>query len=174
MASGDTKLTICSDAMLMLGAASISSFSEGTDEAQIADRLYDDIRDTLIMQYPYSWSIKKVKLAQLIDNPINEWKYRYALPGDILGNPKAVFITSAVGGTPARDFEIYGTALYADYEEVWIDYQYQPEPAQARPCGCVCRADHRPNPEGRLLSPPCVRFAQREHAWWPVARGDEH
>ena len=129
MASGDTKLTICSDAMLMLGAASISSFSEGTDEAQIADRLYDDIRDTLLMQYPYSWSIKKVKLAQLIDNPINEWKYRYALPGDILGNPKAVFITSAVGGTPARDFEIYGTALYADYEEVWIDYQYRPEPA---------------------------------------------
>jgi hypothetical protein len=129
MASGDTKLTICSDAMLMLGASAISSFSEGTDEAQIADRLYDDIRDTLIMQYPYSWSIKKVKLARLIDAPVNEWRYQYALPGDILGNPKALFITGAVGAIPVRDFEIYGTSVYTSYEDVWIDYQYRPEPA---------------------------------------------
>jgi len=128
MASGDIKLTICSDAMILLGAASISSFSEGTDEAQIADRLYDDIRDTLLMQYPYSWSIKKVKLAQLVDAPVNEWKYQYALPGDMLGNPKAMFITSGVGGSPVNDFEIYGTAVYTNFEEVWIDYQFRPEP----------------------------------------------
>ena len=128
MASGDIKLTICSDAMILLGAASISSFSEGTDEAQIADRLYDDIRDTLLMQYPYSWSIKKVKLAQLVDAPVNEWKYQYAMPGDMLGNPKAMFITSGVGGSPVNDFEIYGTAVYTNFEEVWIDYQFRPEP----------------------------------------------
>lgn len=128
MASGDIKLTICSDAMILLGAASISSFSEGTDEAQIADRLYDDIRDTLLMQYPYSWSIKKVKLAQLVDAPVNEWKYQYALPGDMLGNPKAMFITSGVGGSPVNDFEIYGTAVYTNFEEIWIDYQFRPEP----------------------------------------------
>jgi len=129
MASGDTKLTICSDAMIMLGASVISSFSEGTDEAQVADRLYDDIRDTLIMQYSYSWSVKKVKLARLVDTPINEWKYRYTLPGDILGNPKALFTTGSVGAVPVRDFEIYGADVNTNYESVWIDYQYRPEPA---------------------------------------------
>ncbi len=130
MASGDTKLSICSDALIMLGASPLSSFSDGTDEAQVADRLYDDVRDTLLMQYPYSWSVKKVKLAQLADTPINEWKYKYALPGDILGNPKAVFNVSAVGGRPLRDFEIYSGGLYTNYEEVWIDYQFRPEEAQ--------------------------------------------
>jgi hypothetical protein len=133
MAAGDTKLSICSDALIMLGASPLSSFSDGTDEAQVADRLYDDVRDTLIMQYPYSWTVKKVKLARLADAPINEWKYKYALPGDILGNPKAVFITSSAGGRPARDFEIYSGGLYTNYEEVWVDYQFLPEAATFPP-----------------------------------------
>jgi len=129
MAAGDTKLSICSDALIMLGATPLSSFATGTDEAQVAYRLYDDVRDTLLMQYPFSWTLKKVKLAQLADAPINEWKYKYQLPGDILGNPRAVFNTSSVGGRPVRDFEIYAGGVYTNLEEVWIDYQFRPEPA---------------------------------------------
>ena len=129
MAQGDTKLSICSEALIMLGAAPLSSFATGTDEAQVADRLYDDIRDTILMQYPFSWSVKKVKLARLASTPINEWKYTYALPGDILGNPKAAFNVSSVGARPVRDFEIYNLGLYTNYETVWIDYQFRPEPA---------------------------------------------
>lgn len=129
MASGDTKLSICSDALVMLGSTPLSSFSDGTDEATIADRLYDDIRDTLLMQYAYSWSIKKVKLARLSDAPISEWTYKFQLPGDILGNPKAAFISGSAGARPVNDFEIYSDGLLADYEEVWIDYQFRPEPA---------------------------------------------
>ena len=128
MATGDTKLSICSDALIMLGAAPLSSFSDGTDEAQVADRLYDDIQDTILMQYPFSWSIKKVKLGRLSTTPINEWKYIYALPGDILGNPKAVFNVGTTSALPVRDFEIYSSGLYTSYEEVWIDYQYTPDP----------------------------------------------
>jgi len=133
MAAGDTKLSICSDALIMLGASPLSSFSDGTDEAQIADRLYDDTQDTLLMQYPYSWSVKKVALGRLVDAPINEWKYKFALPGDILGNPKAVFTTSAVSANPVRDFEIYSGGLYTNYETVWVDYQFRPEPASFPP-----------------------------------------
>jgi len=127
MAAGDTKLSICSDALIMLGAAPLSSFSDGTDEAQVADRLYDDVRDTLLMQYPYSWTLRKKKLARLASGPINEWRYKYQMPGDMLGNPKAVFGTDAVGAVPTRDFEIYNLGLYTNLENVWIDYQYLPE-----------------------------------------------
>ena len=133
MAAGDTKLSICSDALIMLGASPLSSFSDGTDEAQVADRLYDDVRDTLIMQYPYSWTIQKTKIARLADTPINEWKYKYQLPGDILANVKAVFNTSSVGATSIRDFEIYSAGLFTNLEDVWIDYQYLPEPAEFPP-----------------------------------------
>lgn len=117
----------------MLGATPLSSFGVGTDEAQVADRLYDDVRDTLLMQYPYSWSLKKVKLGRLLQTPINEWKYVYQLPGDRLGNPKAVFNVSSVGATSQRDFEIYNDGLNTNYEDVWIDYQYRPEPYEFPP-----------------------------------------
>lgn len=130
MAAGDTKLTICSDAMLMLGASPISSFAETTDAAKIADRLYDDVADTCLQQYPWSWSIKKTQLARLASNPINEWSYAYALPGDILGDPQAVFNSSAVGSRPVREWEIYGTSIYCNYESVWIDYQFRVDESQ--------------------------------------------
>src|SRR6056300_1742026 len=133
MASGDTKLSICSDALIMLGASPLSSFSDGTDEAQVADRLYDDVRDTLLMQYPYSWTLKKVQVARLLDTPINEWKYKYQLPGDRLGLPKAVFPTSAISERPVRDYEIYAGGLYTNLETVYIDYQYRPEPTDFPP-----------------------------------------
>ena len=109
MAAGGTKLSICSDAMIMLGAAPLSSFSEGTDAAQAADRLYDDIRDTMLAQYPWVWSMKKVALARLAAAPANEWKYAYAMPGDILGEPRALFDSSAVGIRPLTGWEVYGT-----------------------------------------------------------------
>lgn len=133
MSAGDTKLSICSDALIMLGASPLSSFSDGSDEAQVADRLYDDIRDTLLMSYPYSWSLKKVSLGRLADAPVNEWRYKFALPGDILGNPKAVFYSSAVGAITARDFELFSGGLYSNYEQIWIDYQFRPEPAAFPP-----------------------------------------
>jgi len=133
MSAGDTKLSICSDALIMLGASPLSSFSDGSDEAQVADRLYDDIRDTLLMSYPYSWSLKKISLGRLEDAPVNEWRYKFALPGDILGNPKAVFYSSAVGAITARDFELFSGGLYSNYEQIWIDYQFRPEPAAFPP-----------------------------------------
>ncbi len=81
------------------------------------------------MQYPFSWTLKKVQLARLVDAPINEWKYNYQFPGDMLGNPRAVFNTNAVGANPVRDFEIYSGGLFTNLEEVYIDYQFRPEPA---------------------------------------------
>ena len=130
MASGDTKLSICSDALIMLGASPLSSFSDGTDAAQICDRLYDDLKDSLIASYPWSWSFKKVQLAQLAETPINEWKYYYQLPGDRLSGVRAVFNSSASGMRPIqRGWEILQDRLMTSEDQIWIDYQYSPTEA---------------------------------------------
>lgn len=127
MSSGDTKLSICSDALIMLGASPLSSFSEGTDAAQICDRLYDDLKDSLIACYPWSWSFKKVKLSRLTDTPVNEWKYKYQLPGDRLSGVRAVFDSDSPGQYPIPGgWEIYEDKLLTSLEEVWVDYQFTP------------------------------------------------
>ena len=124
MAAGDTSLTICSDALLMLGAKPISSFDEGTDEASVANRLYSDIRDQSIAMYPWSFSFKKTSIARLITTPTNEYRYEYQLPGDRLASPRNVYDSSATGIPPRKEYRIMGNKLLTDYEAVYIDYQY--------------------------------------------------
>lgn len=124
MAAGDSSLSICSDALLMLGANPISSFNEGTDAANISDRLYPDIRDQALLIYPWSFSFKKVKLARLITTPTTEYKYEYQLPGDRLGPPRSVYTSASPGQRPSKEYRIFQDKLLTDYEEVWVDYQY--------------------------------------------------
>ena len=124
MATGDTDIQICSDALLLLGANPISSFTEGTDESNICDRLYQDIKIRTLTMYPWSFSFKKVQLARLITTPTNEYKYEYQLPSDIIGRPNAVYDTDDVGAHPRREYRLLGNKLLTDYESVYIDYQF--------------------------------------------------
>lgn len=124
MAAGDTGITICSDALLMIGAKAITSFNDGTDESSICDRLYPDIRDSLLVMYPWSFSTKKIQLARLLTTPGSVWKYAYQLPGDRLNNPRAVFETASVGSPVRKDWEVQGDELLTNLESVFIDYQY--------------------------------------------------
>jgi hypothetical protein len=126
MASGDTSLTICSDALLMLGATPISSFNDGSTAATVANRLYPNICTSLLVAYPWAFTLKKVQLARAIDAPTNEWSYAYPLPSDRLAAPRAVFNTSGTGEAPISAFEIFGASLFTDESTVVIDYQYNP------------------------------------------------
>lgn len=124
MAVGDTDLSICSDALILLGASPISSFTEGSDAAQACDRLYPDLRDTMLSTYVWSWTLKKSQIARLSTDPINEWKYAYQLPGDMLSGVLAVFETSGTNERSRRyGWEVYGDQLYTNMETAFIDYQ---------------------------------------------------
>lgn len=125
MAAGDTPVSICSDALILLGAKTISSFNDGTDEANSCDRLYPDVRDMTLSMYPWSFAYKKVKLNRLITTPVSEWRYEYQMPGDRLGNPRAVFETANAYARPVKEWEIQGDKIITNYEEVYIDYPYQ-------------------------------------------------
>lgn len=125
MAAGDTAVSICSDALILLGAKPISSFNDGTDEANTADRLYSDVRDSTLSMYPWSFAYKKVRLSRLITTPVSEWKYEYQLPGDRLGNPRALFESNESMARPVKEWEIQGDKVITNYETVYIDYPYQ-------------------------------------------------
>lgn len=124
MAAGDTGVSICSDALLLLGAKAISSFNDGTDESSACDRLYPDVRDSTLVMYPWSFSLKKIGLSRLITTPTTYWRYEYQLPGDRLANPRAVYPSANPGSTISKDWEIQGDKLLTNLETVFIDYQY--------------------------------------------------
>jgi len=110
MAASDSDISICSEALILLGASAISSFSEGTPAATACSALYPGLRDTLISKHPWSWSLKKTQSFRISTDPTNEWKYAYQLPADMLSGAIAVFDS---GGDNARSIN-YGWEIYED------------------------------------------------------------
>jgi hypothetical protein len=86
--------------------------------------LYGDIRDSTLATYPWTFSFKKIQLAQLLTNPTSVWKYQYQLPGDKISNPRAVYNSANPGSPVQKDWEIHGDVLMTNLTSVYIDYQY--------------------------------------------------
>jgi len=126
MAAGDTDIRICSDALLMLGAKAISSFNEGTSASNTCDRLYPGIKYSTLQSYPWSFSFKKVQLAQTINTPVNQYKYEYQLPSDRLGAIRRAYNSTAIGSGTFTDWVIQGDKLLTNETTIVIDYQYAP------------------------------------------------
>jgi hypothetical protein len=124
MAAGDNAIKICSAELQMLGAKAISSFTEGTDSANIADSLYQDIKKQTLLIYPWSFIYKKTQLSRLITNPTTEYKYEYQLTCDRIGPPRMVMTSSSPGSPTIRNYRIFQDKLLTDEETIYIDYPY--------------------------------------------------
>jgi hypothetical protein len=111
--------------LILLGAKAISSFNDGTDESNTCDRLYPDVRDSLLSQYVWSFSLKKIKLSRLLIGPTSAWKYSYQLPGDRLSNIRSVRASASPNANIEKEWEIQGDKLLTNLQTVYIDYQYQ-------------------------------------------------
>ena len=126
MAAGDTDIRICSDALLMLGGKAISSFNEGTSASNTCDRLYPGVKYSTLQSYPWSFSFKKVQLAQTINTPVNQYRYEYQLPSDRLGAIRRAYNSTSIGVGTFNDWIIQGDKLLTNETTVVIDYQFAP------------------------------------------------
>ena len=86
-----TAVSICSNALLSLGANPINSFDDagsgtdtGIDRARLCANLYDTTRDDLLRSHPWNCAIKRVILAPETATPAFDWAYSFLLPEDWL------------------------------------------------------------------------------------------
>lgn len=77
-------VTICSNALQMLGAKPINDFNEKTEHARLAKSLYPSVRDDLLRAHPWNCATTRVILAPLVAPPPFDFSYQFALPGDWL------------------------------------------------------------------------------------------
>jgi len=124
MASTDTDVSICSQALLLLGSTSISSFSDGTAPASIAQVIYPKVKAQTLGMYPWSFSLTKTQLAQSASTPLSYWQYAYSLPSDMVnGVPRKVFVSNNTNAPNLTDYEIQGAELLSQEQTIFIDYQ---------------------------------------------------
>jgi len=81
MVSSD--IDIASQAFGLLRANTISSFNEGTNEADIGKLYYSDFAQDILTRHPWSFATKKRQLNQGA-TPLNEWKYSHIVPAETL------------------------------------------------------------------------------------------
>ncbi len=117
-------IEICSNALLLLGHDTISSFTEGTTGSKVAANLYPLTYRSLLSSHRWRFAVGKMTLSRLVDVPLNEWTYAYQLPADYI---------NAIKVYPASDYEIYEDKLYSNMNTVDLDYIFEPEESKLPP-----------------------------------------
>ena len=79
-----TAIDICSKALLFIGANAIQSFDDGSRESAVCSSIYETVKDTLLSNRLWCFSIEQLDLARLNKSPLRDWKYVYALPSNVL------------------------------------------------------------------------------------------
>jgi hypothetical protein len=114
-----TSVSICSNALLMLGDKPIASFSEDQDRARLASNLWEHVRDHVLRSHPWNCAIKRETLAPDVTAPAFDWPYQFSLPADFL---KALSI-----GEMGREgeFRIEGRKLLCDDNPCFLRYIFK-------------------------------------------------
>lgn len=80
-----TATSICSNAVLMLGAKSINDiYLQVEDRAVLAANLYPTARDAVLRSHPWNCAIARVSLAPDVAVPAFDWAFQFSQPGDWL------------------------------------------------------------------------------------------
>ena len=111
-----TDVSICSNALVMLGAAPIASFTEGTTGAKVASNLYPDQKRDFLRAHPWNAAIVRVQLAPLSNAPAFGWRSAFLLPND------CVRVLSVEYGDSDIEHKVEGRNILASTSAVDLRY----------------------------------------------------
>lgn len=115
-------IALCSRALLKLGADGITSFTDGTAEAEVSANLYPPIRDALLSSHPWSFASGQATLPKLVAEPVADFANAFQLPSD--------FLRALSAGTGPRgrgiDYRIAEQRLHTDVDSVNLSYIFRP------------------------------------------------
>lgn len=109
----------CRNALLLIGADEINSFTDGTNESKVANAFYETTLNGVLAERRWSFSVLQKQASQETAAPDNKWEKQYTLPAGIIKihrvDPEHI------------DFELYGNSrLFTNYDgPLWIDGQFR-------------------------------------------------
>ncbi len=118
-------IALCARALVRLGAKPISSFDDGSIEAEIAQSIYTPTRDALLSAYPWSFATQQTELNTLLASPLADYQNAFQLPNDFLR------VMSAGTGQNSQgiSYRIYQRALHTDFDNIVLTYVFRPAEA---------------------------------------------
>lgn len=137
MASSKTEIANISLAHLGVGKEIANLDTENSAEANTMRRFYDTARDEVLRDFNWSFTTKFATLAEVEEDPTDEWSYSYRYPSDclklrrILSGTRNDSRQSRVPYKVAQDSE--GLLLYTDMEDAEIEYTVRVEDTSLYP-----------------------------------------
>lgn len=118
-----TDVALASRALIRIGAAPITSFTDGSVEAEIANALFEPVTNALLSSYAWSFATAQAELTQLVSEPLADYSYAYQLPNDFL---RAL---SAGAGSRGRglNYRIHQDNLHTNSSAVVLTYIFRPD-----------------------------------------------
>lgn len=118
----DTKIDICSRALVELGANPIVDFSGSSTESVVANQLYDATVRKVLARHPWRFATIGVAINKIASTNETAFDSAYQLPADFV----ALWNVRDVGGTDmaADEWVVYGSEVHMDHgmDTVEVDY----------------------------------------------------
>ena len=118
----NSPVEICSRALIMIGADTITSFDDGSTEALVSVNMYEDIARTALVNTRWRFATNQTQLNLLTNKPTGRYDRAYQLPSDHLMTHAATVDDKLI------QYQIYGDKLYADTSasaEVVLDHTFR-------------------------------------------------
>jgi len=112
---------IANSALNLLGASTISAFTDDSKNARLINQRYEPVRNRVFRSHAWNCLHKRVQLAQNSTAPVIEYTYAYALPSDCLRvlkvhNGTTDSIASAI------DYKLEGRNIVTDEGTIYLIY----------------------------------------------------
>ena len=122
-----TKFDVCSNALVAIGADTITDFGGGSTESAVASQLYQTTIDNWLTLYDWRFASKQSQLSRLSEAPTALWSAAYQAPAGII-KMKGVFVNDRPIEYDRYQDKIYCNAQTTDVvvaDFVWsvgVDY----------------------------------------------------
>ena len=128
-----TKVDICSTALIMIGANSITSFSDDSTEATVCNTVYEDILKASLTRHRWRFATEQKQLSLLTATPTGRYAYAYQLPT----SPELLQLITLTVNDFVIPYERYGDKVFLDNygsnSSVIADYTFRQDEAEFPP-----------------------------------------
>jgi len=122
-----SKIDICNQGLVLIGANTIASFTDNTTESKVANQLYETTLRSMLTKARWRFATKQAQLSKLATNPLDKWDSAYQIPND------AILIHTLTVSDNVIVFDRYNEELYTNTgtnDTVVCHYTYQPHEAE--------------------------------------------
>lgn len=114
----NSKIDLISNALILCGEKPLTSLSDDRYGATVGANMFEMLYENELQSNRWRFAMTKKALSRLVAAPLNQWKYAFQLPSDML-LPIGVY-------PPDLTYEIYAKHLYTNRSSVEFDFMFKP------------------------------------------------